>query len=111
MTAQAEWQEVCRVLAGQLGTVRERLGAHTAQTLELFDRLGGADAEERDRLVDEAFVIQAQQHDLLDQLIGTAVSVLNRLPDGFQTNEMIAFYVSDLQREVHGRILGGDAEG
>lgn len=110
---------VCRVLAAQLTEVQARFEKSSGDLIAALDRLeatvgageGGAAASASDLqgLLDNLLFAQAQEHDLIRQMMAVVAHALLLLPDNIDIDQLARLYVSDSQRSVHQATLGAGA--
>ncbi len=99
---------VCRVLAAQLTEVQARFEKCSGTLIATLDQLeakvadggGGAAAALQDAL-DSLLFVQAQEHDLIRQMMAAVAHALSLLPDDIDVDRLSGLYVTDAQRTVH----------
>ncbi|HEY0836974.1 MAG TPA: hypothetical protein VGE72_23890 [Azospirillum sp.] len=111
---------VCRVLAAQLAEVQARFETSSGELMATLDRLDALLSDEGDAAAREAptlqsaldglLLVQAQEHDIIRQMMGVVTRALSLLPDGIDVEGLSGLYVSDVQRQVHSAVVErGDA--
>lgn len=108
---------VCRVLAAQLTAVQARFETASGTLIATLGQLetaveesdGNATAALQDAL-DSLLFVQAQEHDLIRQMMAVVAHALSLLPDGIDTDRLSELYVTDTQRTVHAVALSAAAE-
>lgn len=108
---------VCRVLAAQLSDVQARFEKASGDLIATLDQLeavasgGGADtAAAFQGMLDSILFVQAQEHDLIRQMMAVVAQALSLLPDDIDVERLSGLYVSETQRTVHQAALAA-AEG
>ncbi|MFC7335436.1 hypothetical protein [Rhodocista pekingensis] len=104
---------VCRVLAAQLAEVQARFEKSSGELIATLDRLDGAvvtgegkeDAGRVRNLVDDILFSQAQEHDLIRQMMEVVAQALALLPDDIDVDGLAALYISEAQHRVHRQTL------
>ena|ERR1700761_4845608 len=103
-----------RILAAQVSEVRSTFDQSTQSLVASLDRLASQAAaaaaanpgiaELNDALADLAFA-QAQESDLLSQMMRGISAALARLPADTSIEDLSDDYISDRQRRVHASVL------
>lgn len=113
---------VCRVLAAQIAEVQARFACSSDALIATLGKLdlllsaqsgaaaggGAAAAAESDALqaaLDSLLFVQAQEHDVIRQMMGTVGKALALMPDRLDVEGLAGLYVSDVQRHVHDVVL------
>lgn len=101
---------VCRVLAAQLREAQIRFETSGATLLSTLDRLeaqvgaDGAGATLR-AAIDSLVFAQAQEHDLIRQMMAMVAHALALLPKDIDVDGLVDLYITDAQRAVHTAVL------
>ncbi|MBP2314284.1 hypothetical protein [Azospirillum soli] len=112
---------VCRVLAAQLTEVQARFETASGTLIATLGQLeatvaaemaadGGGAATALQDALDSLLFAQAQEHDLIRQMMAAVVQALSLLPDGIDTDRLPELYVTEAQRTVHAVALAAAAE-
>lgn len=102
---------VCRVLAAQISEVQARFETSSdalISTLDRLERMLSAGPSENTQgmgalqaALDSLLFAQAQEHDVIRQMMGTVGKALTLMPDHIDVEGLAGLYVSDVQRRVH----------
>ncbi|KAA0680749.1 hypothetical protein [Roseomonas genomospecies 6] len=124
MGSKEDCSRVCRVLAAQVAEVQARLESSSQELVATLDRLDGLLTADSDRnsaqaretaamqdALDGLLFAQAQEHDIIRQMMGVIAHALSLLPDHIDPDRLVGLYISDAQRNVHRAALErGDAD-
>lgn len=120
MSSKEDCSRVCRVLSAQVAAVQARFEASSQELIATLDRLDGllatdsAHAKETAAMqeaLDGLLFAQAQEHDIIRQMMGVIAHALSLLPDDIDPDRLVGLYISDAQRNVHRAALErGDAD-
>lgn len=110
---------VCRVLAAQLAEVQARFERSSGDLIAALDRMeakvaagnGDAAAAALQETLDGILFAQAQEHDLIRQMMAAVAQALALLPDDIDIDRLAGLYVSDAQRTVHQAVLTAPGPG
>ncbi|WP_207462758.1 hypothetical protein [Azospirillum sp. SYSU D00513] len=113
MQDQKDCARMCRVLAAQLTDAQARFERASGELIGTLDRLetamaGGQPGETVAVLqgtLDSLLFAQAQEHDLIRQMMAAVAQALSRMPDGIDVEGLSSLYVSDVQRSLHRDVL------
>ncbi|MDQ2102424.1 hypothetical protein [Azospirillum isscasi] len=101
---------VCRVLAAQVAEVQARFESSSQELIATLDRLDGMlaadsaharEAAAMQEALDALLFAQAQEHDIIRQMMGVIAHALRLLPDHIDLDQLVGLYISDAQRDVH----------
>lgn len=104
---------VCRVLAAQLREAQVRFERSSGTLLATLDHLeaqvAGEDADAAAAAVqttlDTLLFAQAQEHDLIRQMMSVVAHALALLPKNIDVDGLENLYVTDAQRMIHSAVL------
>ncbi|WP_029010435.1 hypothetical protein [Azospirillum halopraeferens] len=119
MQDQKDCARVCRILAAQLTEVQARFEKSSGDLIATLDRLEAiaATGNHDDAVgvlqgtLDDILFDQAQEHDLIRQMMAAVAQALSRLPDGIDVDQLSRLYVSDAQRSIHEAALRAPGQG